>query len=73
MKRIGRLFLCGLVLGAIAGCAKHEDRPASTLTEAERDTAIARSELPGAGVVQRALDVSGAAGERAAGMDSTGH
>jgi len=71
----GRLFA---MLGAIglaaclAGCAPHEDKPASSLTEAERDTALARSDLPGAIVVQRALDVNGVAADRAAGVDSVG-
>jgi len=65
------LFVTCMVLG-LAGCGAGEEKPASTLTEAERDTALARSDLPGAGVVQRALDVNGVASERAANADSAG-
>lgn len=54
----------------VSGCGQPEAKPASTLTEAERDTVIARSDLPGAAVVQRALDVNGVAADRAAGADS---
>ena len=57
--------------GALAGCSKPAaERPASTLTEAQRDSAIARSSLPGADVVGRAMQVSGREERRAAKMDS---
>lgn len=59
----------GLVV-LLVGCARNEHSPASSLTEAERDTALARSDLPGAIVVQRALEVNGVATDRAAGVDS---
>ncbi len=60
-----------LLASLTAGCAKSgAEKPASTLTEAQRDSAIARSSLPGASVVGRALDVSGRAATRAAGMDT---
>lgn len=39
-------------------------------TAAQLDTAIARSSLPGAGVVDRALGESGRQGARAASLDS---
>ena len=62
-----------VVMVALAGCAKSgADKPASTLTEAQRDSAIARSVLPGADVVGRALTISGKEGARAAKMDSLG-
>lgn len=70
---VRRLFAMLGAMGLVVfltGCAPHEDKPASSLTEAERDTALARSDLPGAIVVQRALDVNGIAAERAAGVDS---
>ena len=70
-RRLPMLGAIGLV-AFLAGCAPHEDKPASSLTEAERDTALARSDLPGAIVVQRALDVNGVAADRAAGVDSVG-
>ena len=55
-----------------AGCGAHagENAPASRLTEAQRDTAIARSQIPGAAAVGRALDVSGRESAHAAQMDS---
>jgi hypothetical protein len=40
------------------------------LTEAQRDTAIARSQIPGARAVGRALDVAGREAAHAAQMDS---
>jgi hypothetical protein len=62
------LALCCLA----AGCSSHasEQRPASRLTEAQRDTAIARSQLPGAAAVGRALDLNGREAARAAQMDT---
>jgi hypothetical protein len=65
--RLAMLTLAALV---IAGCAKHEERPASTLTEAQRDSAIARSQLPGADVVGKAMQASGREERRAEKMDS---
>ena len=63
-------LLAALTLFAVAGCSRSADRPASTLTEAQRDTAIARSLLPGAGVVGRAMQASGREARRATSMDS---
>jgi hypothetical protein len=63
-----------LVLAALAaGCSKPAERPASTLTEAQRDTALSRSSLPGADVVGRAMQVSGREAQRAGAMDSLTH
>lgn len=55
-----------------AGCGAHagEQAPASRLTEAQRDTAIARSQIPGAAAVGRALAVAGREAAHAAQMDS---
>ena len=68
VRAIALLALCGLA----AGCNSHasEQAPASRLTEAQRDTAIARSQLPGAAAVGRALALSGAETRRAAQMDT---
>ena len=56
---------------ALAGCSKHAaDKPASTLTEAQRDSAIARSSLPGADVVGRAMQANGREERRAEKLDS---
>ena len=67
-----RLTIVLLALIAITGCARHasQPQPASRLTEAQRDTAIARSSLPGASTVGRALDVSGQGAGHAAQVDS---
>jgi hypothetical protein len=69
MKPI-RPIVAIVVLAALAGCARSADRPASTLTEAQRDTVISRSVLPGAAVVGRAMQVSGREAQRATDMDS---
>ena len=68
--RVAGTFLFGLL--ALAGCAPHasERKPASRLTEAQRDTALARSSLPGAATVGRALDLSGQGAARATQLDS---
>ena len=58
------------LLVVLAGCSKHAERPASTLTEAQRDSAIARSSLPGADVVGRAMQVSGREARRSDNMDA---
>ena len=66
-------FIIGLLASlSVAGCAGHSStpKPASTLTEAQRDSAIARSSLPGASTVGRALELSGQATGSAARMDS---
>lgn len=70
LRTIATLMLFGLI--ACAGCAGHaaKDEPASRLTEAQRDSAIARSSLPGASTVGRALALSGKSERRAAQMDS---
>ena len=67
------LAVCAALVAcaALAGCSRSAERPASTLTEAQRDTAIARSSLPGADVVGRAMQASDREARRAAAMDST--
>jgi uncharacterized lipoprotein YajG len=63
------VLLASLLIG---GCASHSStpKPASTLTEAQRDSAIARSSLPGASTVGRALALSGKEERHAALVDS---
>jgi len=65
-------LLAAVILTALAGCAGHSSspKPASTLTEAQRDSAIARSSLPGAATVGRALALSGRSERYAAQTDS---
>ena len=72
-RRLTMLAAALAALTALAGCSRHAERPASTLTEAQRDSAIARSSLPGADVVGRAMQVSGKEARRATAMDSLTH
>lgn len=66
--------LCVLVLLILAaGCSGHETppEPASRLTEHQRDSVLAKSDLPGARVAGGAIGASDDATERAAHMDAT--
>ncbi len=65
-----RLWLLAAALVALAGCSSGSDRPASTLTEHQRDSVLAKSILPGAAVVGRALSESERASTSSASMDS---
>ena len=67
-----RVLLACVVLCAAAGCGAHssDHEPASRLTEAQRDTAIARSQIPGARAVGRALDVAGREAAHSAQLDT---
>jgi hypothetical protein len=50
----------------VPACSKKSDEAAKPpLTQAQRDSAIAASQLPGAGVVGKALEVSDSAEARA--------
>lgn len=63
-----KLTSWGMVLAALcafAACSKKSDTHTRKLTEAQRDSAIAASQLPGAGVVKKALEVSDSAKARA--------
>jgi len=65
------LIAAAVILTALAGCGHSSTpKPASTLTEAQRDSAIARSSLPGAATVGRALTLSGKSERYAAQTDS---
>ena len=52
------------------GSERAEGARSDTVTQAQRDSAVARSGLPGARGVTRAQDVSSAAEQRAAQLDS---
>jgi hypothetical protein len=56
MRNATRFVLVTLAL-ALAGCAQRssEHRPVSTMSEAQRDSAIARSQIPGAHAVAKAF------------------
>jgi hypothetical protein len=63
------LALIAALTLAAAGCAPRAERAArAPLTERQRDSVLAKSALPGAPVVDRALEVSDQATDRAAGM-----
>lgn len=77
-RRAGPLMAAVRGLAAIAvasvlgGCGAQVsgDVPVSTLTEAQRDSVIARGGLPGSATVDRALAVSDQAAARAARLDT---
>ena len=76
MTARARLIWCALaLLLAACGCGAQVSGEAvesvrTARTAAQMDTAIARSSLPGARVVDRALQESGRQGSRAAAMDT---
>ena len=55
---------------ALAGCGAQFDLSQSSMTEAQRDSAIARSEIPGASVVNRAFKASARESDLQARLDS---
>jgi hypothetical protein len=59
-----------LLLGAVSCAPRSGQASRAPLTERQRDSVLARSSLPGASVVGRAMDVSDRAADRAAGMDA---
>jgi hypothetical protein len=59
-----------LVLGALSCGPRSQQASRVPLTERQRDSVLARSSLPGASVVGRAMDVSDRAADRAAGSDA---
>jgi hypothetical protein len=71
MRETLGLLLAALVL---ASCAPSDDgaaaTPRDTVSQASRDSAVARSGLPGARGVGRAQDAARAAQDRAAELDS---
>jgi hypothetical protein len=66
-----RIAAAALLLLGILSCAPSSGRSSRPpLSERERDSLLARSPLPGATVVGRAIEVSDRAADRAAGMDA---
>jgi len=65
------LFAYGLCLfgGCSAKKSESERQPSSGLTQSQRDSMIAESNLPGAKVVGRAIEASDSAAARANRMD----
>jgi hypothetical protein len=68
-------LLTSFALLTTAGCAGAEPddtaaAPGDTITQSARDSAVARSGLPGARGINRAQDAAAAAAERAAQIDT---
>jgi hypothetical protein len=60
-----KLFAVGCLSVAIISCSKSDQPAKKPMTTAQRDSAIAESKLPGAGVVKKALEQSDSAKVRA--------
>jgi hypothetical protein len=68
-----RLFV--VILTALTACAEPPklDKPRSQMSQRERDSTIAASGLPGAGVVKKGLSIADAEDKRQAMFDSIGN
>jgi hypothetical protein len=67
------LVALALLLTACEEVREGQDLPgADTLTQAQRDSIIGASKLPGARSIQRALDISDSAAARAERLDTIG-
>jgi hypothetical protein len=67
IRRFAALLAAGVTFGACKGSSV---TAGTGRTERERDSIIGQSRVPGAGAVQRALDVSDSAQRRGARLDS---
>jgi hypothetical protein len=65
------LLLALAILHAACGGPEGESEQASRLTQAERDSVLAKSILPGAAAVGRALEVADSANVRTARIDAS--
>jgi hypothetical protein len=66
---VSRMLGLICIAGALSSC-KSSVTAGTGRTERERDSIIGQSKVPGAGAVQRALNVSDSAAARGARMDS---
>ncbi len=64
--------LAGVAAMLVLGCSSAE-KPASTMSEAQRDTVLSKSEIPGASAVGHAFDAAGKEATHAAELDSLVH
>ena len=62
---IGLAMVATLVCFGLAACSSHKTSETRVMTERERDSTIAGSKLPGAGVVGKALEQADSAQARA--------
>ena len=63
-----RVLVCAVsvaVMAAASACSKKTETAKKPMTEAQRDSAIGESKLPGAGVVKKAIEQSDTAKARA--------
>ena len=68
------VILCIAALALLSSsCSKHEATPAASMTEAQHDSVLARSSVPGAAAVGAALGAAGKEAQRSAAMDSSAH
>ncbi len=69
---MARLLAAGAMILALAACSKDDgaERSRPAMSERQCDSAIAKSALPGAGAVGKALAGSDSASARAARLDS---
>jgi len=68
MRRTMTIVILAMLAG---GCSARQDAPQKTLTERQRDSVLSKTDLPGAGVVGRAMSVSDAEARRATRMNAT--
>ena len=69
--RFALFTLCVAAL-CVAGCER-SDKPASTLSQSQRDTVLSKSDIPGASAVGHAFDAAGKEANHAAELDSLVH
>ena len=69
MIRIRRTLAWAIAIGTCAGCSPRVEHH-TVLTEHQRDSIISRSDLPGAAVVGRAMQLEGKAAAHSAQLDS---
>ena len=64
-----------LILSVLTACAEPPklDKPRSQMSQRERDSTIAASGLPGAGVVKKGMSIADAESRRQAMFDSVGN
>lgn len=74
--RVAALAMAMALAAPLAGCGKPAadkpaaDKPASTLTEAQRDSVLGESALPGASTVTRAREAAAGEGAPRVSVDS---
>ncbi len=69
MKTLTRIAMLAVLLSlSLAACSSHKSSETRTMTEHQRDSTIATSKLPGAGVVGKALEQADSAEARSSRM-----